>query len=164
MSTITESMIDNEREITRARLHWQVLAGPWIILVVGLIGAAVISVKSSNTIGPEARLGWLAAGCLTIASGLPLLLQWSILRSTEYVLTSRRLIVARGLLARTTIEVLLTRITGVDVEQSLFGRMGNFGTVTVIGFAGAQDVFQNIVDPHGFRKCIEQQLGSGRVR
>jgi hypothetical protein len=54
--------------------------------------------------------------------------------------------------------VWLARVTGVDVEQTWIGRFGNFGTLIIGDFSGAQEVLQNIEDPQAFRRLVEQQL------
>lgn len=164
MPSVEESFIDGEREIGRARQHWQVLLGPAFLMALGLAAATFLAVRASHFDGARGRVGALAAAFFGGAGVLPFALQWAYRQTTEYVLTNRRLIVARGLLSRTTIEVLLPRITAVDVQQSLVGRVGGFGTLVVEGFAGAQDVLVNIEDPHGFRKLVELQLAAGGPR
>jgi uncharacterized membrane protein YdbT with pleckstrin-like domain len=130
----------------------------------GMIGAIVLAARAHAYRGPEASLGWLGAAVLVLACGIPFIIQWYYRQTSEYVLTTRRVIVGRGLWTRTTREVFLNRVSGVDVEQTLPGRLGNFGTVVVMGFAGPQDVFQNIEDPNGFRMMVEQQLASNGRR
>jgi uncharacterized membrane protein YdbT with pleckstrin-like domain len=162
LPNVIDTLVPGEKEVVRAELHWQALLGPAVVALAGFVGALVLAIKSHSFSGAQANLGYFSAALLLVTCGIPLGIQFAILQTSEFVLTNRRLIVSRGLLGRSTIEVLLTKVTGVDVEQSLFGRIGDFGTVAIIGFAGAQEVLQNIRAPHEFRRQVEVELAGRR--
>ena len=49
------------------------------------------------------------------------------------VLTDRRIITKRGLIARDTVEMNLGKVESLHVSQGLLGRMLNYGDLTVVG-------------------------------
>jgi membrane protein YdbS with pleckstrin-like domain len=88
-------------------------------------------------IAPMARAfaGQILLGLVlsVVVVGLFILLHvWITLRSIRYRLTSQRLFVRRGFIARHLDELELFRIKDVLVEQSIIGRLMNIGNVTVL--------------------------------
>jgi uncharacterized membrane protein YdbT with pleckstrin-like domain len=52
---------------------------------------------------------------------------------TEIAVTDRRVIYKRGFVSRTTAEMAMDKIESVKVDQSILGRILNYGKVTVLG-------------------------------
>lgn len=65
--------------------------------------------------------------------------------------TSKRLVVSRGLVAVDTTSINLNRIEAIDVEQSIGQRMMGYGNVVVHGMGDTPIKLVNIADPKGFR-------------
>lgn len=82
----------------------------------------------------------------------PILARWS----DEFVVTNRRIIIKTGIISRKTFEMNLNKIETVNVDQSIFGRMLGFGTITVIGTGGTREEFPNIAQPTEFRKKFQE--------
>ena len=74
--------------------------------------------------------------------------------STEIAVTNRRVLIKTGLIARSTSEMNLSKIEGVDVRQSVLGRLLGFGTVTVRGTGSGLTPFRFIANPLDFRRAI----------
>jgi len=53
--------------------------------------------------------------------------------TTEIAITNRRIILKRGFIRRHTIEMNMDKVESVDVDQSLLGRLFNYGDITVRG-------------------------------
>ena len=70
------------------------------------------------------------------------------------MVTTARVIFKVGLIARYTTELLLTKVESIAVNQSLAGRVCNFGNLTVIGTGGTREVFHRVRDPIGFRNHV----------
>ncbi len=75
-------------------------------------------------------------------------------QATELAVTNKRIIVKLGVIRRATTELYLTRIEGVEVEQSILGRMLGYGTVYVRGIGTEIAPVSNISNPLGFRKAF----------
>ena len=63
------------------------------------------------------------------------------------------MIVKEGFLKRKTIEVFLKQ-----VDQSIWGRLLNFGTIIVSGTGGVSDPLSMIRAPLEFKKQVQQRL------
>ena len=90
-------------------------------------------------------------GLLTLFIG-PALARWS----DEFVVTNKRVIVKTGLISRKTLEMNLNKIESVNVDQSIMGRMLDYGTVTIIGTGGTRESFSNIGNAVEFRKRFQE--------
>lgn len=74
----------------------------------------------------------------------------------EFAVTNRRVIVKTGLISRKTLEMNLSKIESVNVDQSIFGRLLGYGTITIIGTGGTRESFPNISEPLKFRKIFQE--------
>ncbi|MEI6679093.1 MAG: PH domain-containing protein [Mariniphaga sp.] len=74
----------------------------------------------------------------------------------EFAVTNRRVIVKTGLISRRTLEMNLSKIESVNVDQSIFGRILGYGTITIIGTGGTRESFPDISDPLKFRKKFQE--------
>jgi uncharacterized membrane protein YdbT with pleckstrin-like domain len=80
--------------------------------------------------------------------------------ATEIAVTNRRVLVKVGLLTRRSIEIMLSKIESIRVEQSLVGRMLSFGTIVVRGTGGTPEPFAKIAHPLEFRRNVQEQIDS----
>jgi uncharacterized membrane protein YdbT with pleckstrin-like domain len=83
--------------------------------------------------------------------------------TSEFAVTNRRVIVKVGLINRTTLELNLAKVESIGVDQSLLGRMLNYGTIVVVGTGGTREPFYDIAAPMDFRRAVNEaasQLGS----
>lgn len=76
--------------------------------------------------------------------------------TTEICITTDRLILKRGIIARHVDEISVDRIEGVNVIQGILGRLMDFGLVIVRGMGVGEVMLPPIEDPVGFRKSIER--------
>ena len=80
--------------------------------------------------------------------------------SSEIVITDRRVLIKTGVVRRQTVEMFLSKVESVTVEQGFFGRLLDFGTVRIRGTGGFEEGFDSIAKPLLFRNWI-QRLQSG---
>jgi uncharacterized membrane protein YdbT with pleckstrin-like domain len=78
------------------------------------------------------------------------------LMTSEFAVTTSRLIFKVGLISRYTTELLLSKVESIGVQQGLMGRLLNHGDLTVTGTGGAREVFRRVRDPIGFRNHVQQ--------
>jgi uncharacterized membrane protein YdbT with pleckstrin-like domain len=90
-------------------------------------------------------------GLFTLLIG-PAIARWA----SEFVITNRRIIIKQGFIARKTFEMNVSKIESVNVDQSLFGRMLGYGSITIIGTGGTRESFHNIRKPLEFRKAFQE--------
>ncbi len=95
-------------------------------------------------------------------------LLWLIVRylrwiRTVYAVTSRRVIVQRGILGRDFDEIPVLQVRGVDVKQTVGQRILGYGTVRVSSEGGSSlgnEDWKGIPKPFRFQKLIENAVSS----
>jgi uncharacterized membrane protein YdbT with pleckstrin-like domain len=128
------------------------LATYWVSFLLGglLLLSGVIGVFAAPTSGPSLFLLILGA----VLVGKPFLDR----AVTELVITNRRIIAKFGLLKRQTIEMNLSKIESIRVEQGLLGRMLDFGDIVVVGTGGSREPIPRISHPLEFRRRYDTIL------
>lgn len=76
--------------------------------------------------------------------------------TTEIAVTTSRIIYKRGLVARYVGEMSIDRIEGVNVLQTVMGRIFNYGRIMVRGMGVGEVILPPLEDPIKFRKAIEK--------
>ncbi len=79
------------------------------------------------------------------------------IRSIEYGLTNRRVVLKRGIIGRNTDEMKIASIETVEIRQSVWGRLTGFGNVEVTGFGTSTLVFDRVSNPMAAKKAIEER-------
>lgn len=73
----------------------------------------------------------IAAGCLALLFLGVVLVKLVVLRSHDYVLTNRRVILEEGILSRRSMDASLGKINNVEHRQTLWGRLLGYGDVEI---------------------------------
>lgn len=81
-----------------------------------------------------------------------LVVAWIRYRTTEFAVTDRRIIAKSGLISRRTAEMFLDKVESMNVDQTVAGRLFDYGTVTVRGTGATLEPFQSISAPLELRK------------
>ena len=94
---------------------------------------------------------------LPVAVGL-FFLVWAYIRyrTTEFAVTDKRIIAKTGLVSRNTVEMFLDKVESLHVEQSVAGRVLDFGTVIIRGTGATEEGIKNISAPLVLRKQFMQ--------
>jgi uncharacterized membrane protein YdbT with pleckstrin-like domain len=124
-----------------------------------------------------AIIGWIVAGVLLVLSGMvpagsPVLIclslaaisaiaalyktatAWFHRWTTETDVTNFRVVHKTGFVKRQTFEMSVDKVESVDVNQSILGRMLNYGDVTVLGVGEGGKTLDMIASPLSFRNAI----------
>jgi len=87
--------------------------------------------------------------------GVGILIRAAIARlTTEIAITDRRIIYKSGLISRRTLEMNVDKVESVDVNQSVFGRLLDYGTVFVRGVGTGIEPLAQIAAPLKFRDTV----------
>lgn len=101
---------------------------------------------------------WIVLGIVTLpvfGLGLiPLTVAWIKYISTELAITNKRVIAKFGFIQRSTVEINLQKIETIQVDQSLLGRMFDFGTILLAGGGNPQAPIRGISEPLAFRRAF----------
>jgi hypothetical protein len=138
----------NERPLYKTTIHWMVLVGPMIwaavLLIIILPIAMFISWKGYYW-------GWallLIPGALLVSAAIAV-------KTSELVITDRRVLIKVGFIQRQTFEMFISKIESVAVGQGMIGRIFDYGTVEIRGTGGSSESFATISAPLQFRDAIQ---------
>jgi uncharacterized membrane protein YdbT with pleckstrin-like domain len=160
VSYIAQSLISGESVLYRTRLHWIVLVVPIIIgSFFGLAGLMFIIGAIKKIGDPQAAPGTLAGVGLLFAVVAAAIIGFGFLyrSSTEMAVTTKRVMIKTGLLSRMTVEIMLTKVESVSVDQSIWGRILGYGSIVVRGTGGTPEPFAKIAHPLEFRRQLQEQ-------
>ena len=124
------------------------------MLVLAIALARAGGFRSGCPIPTWQRYALLAGGAVGVLGLLLLLGAWIRRRATEIVVTDRRVIFKRGLLARHTVEMNVSKIETVDVEQGLAGRIWGYGTLLIRGTGSGFEPLVGVGSPLRIRNAI----------
>lgn len=104
----------------------------------------------------RARFHWLEKLFAVLLCPLLVGLFWLLaLWGTEMVVTTRRVVLKRGVLARRTEELSLDRIEEVRLSQSILGRLLGYGRLYVRGMGGGDISFPTMAHPLSFKQTLD---------
>ena len=83
-------------------------------------------------------------------------------QSTELAVTTKRVIVKHGFIRRQTVEINLSKVESIQVDQGFLGRMLNFGTLIVAGTGTSHAPLVGIADPMAFRRAFIEAQDAGK--
>ncbi len=148
MSYIEKNLMNGENILYRGKLHWVVFLWPviWLIVAIMFFGGR----------GDTAAVGGLFV-LIAIITGIASFINYT---TSEFGITNKRVIVKVGFIRRNSLEVLLNKVEGIQVNQGILGRILGFGSITVSGTGGTKDPFHKIAAPLEFRKKAQEQIAS----
>ena len=163
MSYVEEHLIPGESIQYQTKLHWIVMLGHALIAIfLALLAIAIpitwasLGAKTKGHSVPGAV--YLFALLCFLVGGTLFLVGLLRRRATEMAVTNKRVIVKTGLAERRTIELLLSRIESIAVDEPALGRLLGYGTVIVKGTGGTPEIFEKIAHPLAFREQVQRQI------
>ncbi len=142
MAYVDSNLLPVEQIVYKATLHWTIFWQCWVIILIGIVSLIFQPI----------------VGGLIIFVGLLVGLRKFIeYKTSEFAVTTKRVIIKVGVFRRRTLELLLRQVEAISVEQTVLGRMLGYGSVTLTGTGGVREVFHNISSPLEFRRQIHSQ-------
>ena len=129
MSYIENSLSEGEKVVKLFRMHWtaRLWLVLWIVLILPTFGIALL----------------LA------------IYEWLRLRTLEYGVTNKRVILKKGIIGRFTEEMKIGSIETVEIDQGVLGRILGYGDVKITGRGISDVVFRRMDDPMAVKRHIE---------
>jgi uncharacterized membrane protein YdbT with pleckstrin-like domain len=132
-----------------ATIHWVIyLRGVALLLVAFVVWLLTPDQGAMRSVAQGLSILLLALGVFYLARAW--LRRWT----TEYAVTDRRVIYKQGLVWRKTVEVNMDKVSSVDVDQSIIGRVFNYGTVKIHSPGADPEPIREVGDPLSFRNHI----------
>ncbi|UXI70324.1 PH domain-containing protein [Tahibacter amnicola] len=145
MGYVQSSLTQDERIVAVGKTHWSIYAAPVSIIIPGV---------ATIPFWPPSHIPWWTISLGVVAIGaLWWLKRFIYASSTELAVTSRRVVAKFGLISRHTIELGHSKVESFHVEQSIIGRLLNYGTIVIKGSGGTSTPIPAIADPLRFRSA-----------
>jgi uncharacterized membrane protein YdbT with pleckstrin-like domain len=151
---------DEEDVVIDLHPHWWFLSGPTAALVVTVVGG-IVAVSAFD----PAQAVKIVLAVLIVASVVWFAHRYARWATTNFVVTTDRLIYRHGVLAKHGIEIPLERVNTVFFNQSIFERMLRAGDLTIesAGETGRQQ-FTDIRKPSAVQNEIYRQMEANENR
>jgi uncharacterized membrane protein YdbT with pleckstrin-like domain len=149
---IDDILQPGEKVLYSTNAHWMFYLpamGAWAGVVILLV------LSSFSSAVPSLVLVCLASASVIAIVALYLSFRgWFHRWTTETDVTNMRVVHKTGFIKRRTFEMALDKIESVDVNQSILGRILNYGDVTINGVGEGTETIGTIASPLAFRSAI----------
>ena len=148
---IDDILQPGEKVLYSTNAHWIF----YLPAIAAWIVAAVLLVLSRATITEGIVLLCLSASAVAALTALYwTFTAWFHRWTTETDVTNLRVVHKTGFIKRRTFEMSLDKVESVDVNQSILGRILNYGDVTILGVGEGRETIKTIASPLAFRNFI----------
>lgn len=176
---LSRMLLADERIIHATELHWVLYTRGALFITTGALlgyfGPYVANTALAHWFGwqPMAEIAFgdfkivpmKLLSLLVIALGAIELLAAFIKQiSTELVITNRRVIAKYGFISCTSFELLISKVEGANIDQTVLGRLLGFGTILVKGTGGGISPIDHISAPFRFHSALMNVLQRGQTR
>lgn len=148
---IDEILQPGERVLYSTNAHW-IFYFPAILAWIVAFGLLVLS--GQTTANGLVMLCLIAAGVVALAALFWTVKGWFHRFTTETDVTNLRVVHKTGFIKRRTFEMALDKVESVDVDQTILGRILNYGDVTIRGVGEGIETIKTIASPLAFRSSI----------
>ncbi|MGY4475577.1 PH domain-containing protein [Bradyrhizobium sp. USDA 3364] len=148
---IDEILQPGEKVLYSTNAHWMFYLpaiGAWIVVL------ALLILSRMTTVDGLALACLAAAAVVAVAALYWTAAAWFHRWTTETDVTNFRVVHKSGFIKRRTFEMSLDKVESVDVNQSIMGRLLNYGDVTIRGVGEGIETIKTIAAPLSFRNSI----------
>ena len=150
MSYIKSQLLPGEQIRYRGHLH-RIIFLPAAAFAVLAVLALVIAMQSGD---------WPLFWGLAIPALVAYVWAQIIYTTSEFAITNKRVVIKVGWLRRRTVETMLSKVEGINVDQSVLGRLLGYGSIVITGTGGTAEPFRNIGSPFEFRRQVQAQVSA----
>jgi uncharacterized membrane protein YdbT with pleckstrin-like domain len=149
---IDEILQPGEKVLYSTNLHWIFY---WRAIAAWLLAAVLLALSRATVTEGIVLLCLSAAGVVALVALYWTVTAWFHRWTTETDVTNRRVIHKTGFINRHTFEIALDKIASVEVDQSIPGRLLNYGNVTIVSMGEVTpQPIKTIASPLAFRSAI----------
>jgi uncharacterized membrane protein YdbT with pleckstrin-like domain len=148
---IDDILQPGEKVLYSTNAHW-IFYFPAIVL--WIVAALLLGLSRATTVDTLVLLCLASAVVVAIIALYRTFKAWFHRWTTETDVTNLRVVHKTGFIKRRTFEMSLDKVESVDVNQSILGRILNYGSVTVRGVGEGAETINTIAAPLEFRNHI----------
>ena len=160
MEYLKNSLMKDEKIIFHAKPHWIIFLTSFSWFLGTFVLMAFIpknNFMTSSVILDLSLLQLITLFTFLISIILSLVAYMAYL-STDFIITSKRVLMKNGFLRRTIVEMLLSRVESIIIQQGIMARLFNYGSIAIAGTGGGRNPFLNVPQPLKFRQIVEEQI------
>jgi uncharacterized membrane protein YdbT with pleckstrin-like domain len=142
--------------------HWIYFGEPVLALVGSIVLAILVLSFTDGTI--QKGLAFITVALIVVTAGWTIVryLKWT---STNFVITTHRLIFRQGIFAKHGVEIPLERVMNVNFNQSILERIVGAGDLLIeSGGRDGQQRFSDIRKPEEVQNLIHAQVEANSMR
>lgn len=157
MAYIDDLLGNGEEKLFEAHPHWTVLvrriAGNTLITIALVAIGIVAKIKiDRGNVGLVVLALFLIAAAIFFLQAIVQYLRW---HNERYIITDHRVIQVSGLLGKHSIDSSLNMINDLVTNQTLFGRILNYGDLQIVtGNDVGTDTLEHVADPLAFKRAV----------
>jgi hypothetical protein len=129
-------------------IHWIVY---WPGVAVALLAVVAYWLSETRLLTGLWRYTAYALALVAVVLLIQQLFQWWVI---EIAVTDRRVIYKKGLIRRETNEMNMDKVESVQIDQSILGRMLDYGNVRILGTGEGLETLRTIASPIELRNSI----------
>ena len=158
MGYVEQNLITDEQIKYETHLHWVMLVVPGIISGFFFLFALYLFSRAFANRGSDSTTLAIFGAVVLVLGDMPLVTAIIQRKASEFAVTNKRIILKVGVIRRKTAEMFLEKVESVGVDQGIFGRVFNYGEITVHGTGGTAEPFDRISHPLEFRRQVQEQI------
>ena len=161
MSYVDKNLTAGETVLYRTQLHW--ISMFWSVVFAAFFGIQGLSLTILGLSDVKNNDSAMWVGLFEIAAAAGLALLGNLRRnSVEMAVTNKRVIIKVGLVSKRTVELFLSKMESVAVNQGILGRILGYGSVVVRGTGGTAEPFKYVERPEDFRNQVQHHMETAR--
>jgi len=164
MRYVHDTLLRGEEIYYITRPHW-IVFGPSVLMLAATIWfyiyGTTLNMQSFHLF--NMNVSQLITLVLFVIFLITLSRAYLLYHFSEYGITNKRVIMKMGWLDRSSLEIFLEKIEAIYVDQSILGRILNYGTLNIVGTGGSRDPFLCVPKPLLFRRLVQQKINDREI-
>jgi len=159
MGYVEDNLLPNEKIFLKPKMSPAIFVIPFFVFLISLFlfGYSInLATKNDSALSVLSGIIFCFSGMVFIISISVALIVLVRILTTELAVTNKRVIAKTGFIKRNSLDLRLTKIESVEVDQGILGRLLGYGTITLTGTGGTHQSFRGIVDPINTKRKITQ--------
>lgn len=151
----SNNLMGDENFIYSTKLHWSVYLRALPFFLIGIFLLLLGPILKESAVIKHMILPFI----LFFVGGILDLLYYNILiKTSEFIITNKRIIMKKGIISTKTLELLHSKIESISISQGIGGKIFGYGDFAVVGSGGTINYFKTIEKPFNFRKAAQEEI------
>ena len=148
-----KNLLEGERVVYKTGLHKWILIWPSLLILLSIVFFIVAAAAGPNGYG--SAIFWGLLFWVGVLFAITARLDYS---TAHLFITNKRVILKAGYMRKISKEMFLDKVQGIDIDQSIIGRMLNYGFLRMKGIGVNNITMKNVREPFEFRKQAQVQI------